>query len=378
MLAILILCVPALIVRYLILKRPLGWGLSIAASFVNLILVLILNDGLIQAGLPHLSTNSIGAPVAIGFFILIAKRKSEPGQEKIEAIQPVQPQPEPINIGNAHRASSGKDGTDIEQSPLISEFVSMARKDAVETEAMTREKAERLTTPDRLQELDSLPQKESAPQGKLTRRSVLSILGAVVSFIGIVIAGAVGKECGRNLFRQFNSEGTFTGSTVSWARRKIPDIGVSIDLPGEPYRKDITLPPQAEGIVISHKSYECIEGGLTVGISHAVYADHITANPEGGARGSFENIRGLEGVADLQYSLTPQGEGRTAASGGFTRFGQAVDIGSLVIARNNKMWSVLVTHMRGNADAASAAKRILESMSVEPLEKAPVSPKRRR
>ena len=211
---------------------------------------------------------------------------------------------------------------------------------------------------------------ESNSASKPAKRSVLSVVGTVVVFIGTFIAGAVGKECGGKLFQQVSRDETSIASTDSWARREIPNIGVSIDLTGEPIPKDLTLPPQAKAMIKSFSSYEYKKDGLTIGISHVVYADHITANPEGGAKGTVENMRGLEGVTNVQYSLTPHGKGRVFANGSLTRFGRILDISALVITSANKMWSVLGFYERGDTNAAIDSKRILESFIVKSLDTA--------
>ncbi|MCI0663675.1 MAG: hypothetical protein L0220_21645, partial [Acidobacteria bacterium] len=131
---------------------------------------------------------------------------------------------------------------------------------------------------------------ESESEDKRSRRNILSLLGTVITLMGVVIAGVVGKGCSQMLFQLFTQEKAYTNSDASWARRKIPDIGISVDLPGDPTQQEITLPPQAKGMIRSHKSYGYNEGGLSVGVSHVVYADHITANPEGAARGAIENL----------------------------------------------------------------------------------------
>ncbi len=63
-----------------------------------------------------------------------------------------------LSLSFPHPSAPAADG--IQSDKSISDFIDSARSEAVEKGAMTREKAERMITPDRLQEMSSLPQRE--------------------------------------------------------------------------------------------------------------------------------------------------------------------------------------------------------------------------
>ena len=77
MLAILLFCLPALLIRYVIVKKPLGLWVSIGFAFAVLVLATAANEALANASILKIGQGPISASVVITFFILYKKKKNE-------------------------------------------------------------------------------------------------------------------------------------------------------------------------------------------------------------------------------------------------------------------------------------------------------------
>ncbi len=83
MLFMLIGCVPAILIRYVILKKPLSLMVSIAIAALTLVALTVVNELLSGAGTFKLGSGTVGAVPVLTFFILYRKGKSKPGEKEV-------------------------------------------------------------------------------------------------------------------------------------------------------------------------------------------------------------------------------------------------------------------------------------------------------
>lgn len=77
MLIMLLICLPALFLRHVVFKKPLGLWISITFAFCMFVIAMGLNEVLANASILRAGQDTISAGVVISFFILYKKKKIE-------------------------------------------------------------------------------------------------------------------------------------------------------------------------------------------------------------------------------------------------------------------------------------------------------------
>lgn len=93
---------------------------------------------------------------------------------------------------------------------------------------------------------------------------------------------------------------------TNWVRQPLYGAEMALDLPGKPNEIpfDISaMPSQIRDVMKEMKGYEYTQNDLVVIVTYGQYVDGFIASPEGGAKGSLEDMKKQKPDGNLKYKI---------------------------------------------------------------------------
>jgi hypothetical protein len=161
---------------------------------------------------------------------------------------------------------------------------------------------------------------------------------------------------------------TNANSVERWMRWELGNLGLSLELPGEPKMRRLPLPQLAQQIIQDHMAYQynndqmgaviiyvLLKGGTQTEISKApsiiasVAIASLAANP------SISNIR----------SSTEESGNKVLVKASFNQDGITKEIDGFILVKGRRLWLVMTARVQGDDSGRASTQRVLDSVRLE-------------
>lgn len=161
---------------------------------------------------------------------------------------------------------------------------------------------------------------------------------------------------------------TNANSDERWMRWELGNLGLSLELPGEPKMRRLPLPKPAQQIIEDHMAYQysndqmgaviiyvLLRGGTQTEIAKAPSIIAGVAIASLAADPSISNVR----------SSTEQSGNRVMMKASFNQNGISKELEGFVLVKGRRLWSVITARVQGDDSGRASAQRVLDSVKLE-------------
>lgn len=157
----------------------------------------------------------------------------------------------------------------------------------------------------------------------------------------------------------------YSESSASWEARTFPGTGMTVELPSDPDKNDVTLPSQEARHIKDMQVYGKEYDNLAYGVMYLLANGAGALDAEAGARGGMQEFKKQPGVVGLDYHITTSSSGRVSISGTCLYLDNVATVDGLVETRGSRVWMIFIISRTDDAEARTAARRIISSARFE-------------
>ncbi len=197
------------------------------------------------------------------------------------------------------------------------------------------------------------PVSQPAPR---SAKTWIWLIIAAAAFVVVATQWSNIEKWVRNSSSRYYSE-----SSASWEARTIPGTGMTVELPSDPDKENVNLPSQEARLVKDMQVYGKGYNNLSYVIMYLLANSSATLDAEAGARGGMQEFKKQPGVVGLDYRITTSSAGRVLISGTCLYLDKVATVEGMVETRGSKMWAIFTISRTDDAEARTAAQRIMSS-----------------
>ncbi len=156
--------------------------------------------------------------------------------------------------------------------------------------------------------------------------------------------------------------------TQEWKKYSPGGSPLSLLLPGGPEPESLGVPEALPGEVEHVSLHKYSNEQLQVVVWDILYADGVAADIRKAADGAVSTLKQSGGVTEYSGSSTPvsrSGRSGLQVQGTFKRYGVGMKIEALLLGDGPRLWEVITTYPAAETGASEAARRILDSTTIE-------------
>jgi hypothetical protein len=153
-----------------------------------------------------------------------------------------------------------------------------------------------------------------------------------------------------------------------WMRWELGNLGLSLELPGEPTYKRLPLSKPAQQIVQDHMTYQYNNDQVGVAIIYVL--------PKGVTQTDVSKVATIIGgvamaslaadpnISDIRSS-TEQSGSRIVLKASFKQNGIPKELEGFILLKGRRLWSVVTARVQSDDLARASAQRVLDSVKLE-------------
>jgi len=203
---------------------------------------------------------------------------------------------------------------------------------------------------------------------KRTNKSWKYWIGFTVAFI---IMGSVGKYGGEMIVKYLNSE--LTSEKVfdqEWIRETYGNYGLTVETPVRLTKSDLPIPDGIKPLIESMDVYNYVsEKGFKLMINSVKYnVKLVSANLQGAANGSLNEMKNQDGVSDFDYTeeqISKNDIPGFIQNGTYKVIGVEVEFVNIGFVKGLVLWQVIVVYQKNDVVGRRAAKRVIKSIDIK-------------
>lgn len=196
-------------------------------------------------------------------------------------------------------------------------------------------------------------------------------IGFAVAFVLFYLLGQFG---GKALVNLFKSENTAEGLlTKAWVNTSYGDYGLRVETPAKMIEGDLPIPSNIRQLIDQMDIYNYTsERGFSVLINSIKYKPVIgQVDLQGAANGSINEMRMIQGVKNLEYTEDVFFKNEVPGfiqNGNYNQNGVDAAFINTGLAKDLIFWQVLVVYQKGDKVGQKAAKRVIESITIDEMD----------
>ncbi len=188
------------------------------------------------------------------------------------------------------------------------------------------------------------------------------ILGLTVSFGIFYFLGKYAIES--NFFNNQNK----TLLESEWVFESYGNPEISLLTPVKLNAQPLTVPADARGMIEKLESYNYTsDENFQIMINLVTYTDNISANLQGSADGSVNQMKQMTGIQNFSFQeedfMLPNMPGKKQ-TGNYVLQGKEIKFENVLFTKANHLWQVTIQYKKGDGNGQKKAKKILESIRV--------------
>jgi hypothetical protein len=153
-----------------------------------------------------------------------------------------------------------------------------------------------------------------------------------------------------------------------WMRWELGNLGLSLELPGEPTYKRLPLSKPAQQIVQDHMTYQYNNDQVGVAIIYVLLKGVTQTDVSkvatiiGGV--AMASLAADPNISDIRSS-TEQSGSRIVLKASFKQNGIPKELEGFILLKGRRLWSVVTARVQSDDLARASAQRVLDSVKLE-------------
>ena len=153
-----------------------------------------------------------------------------------------------------------------------------------------------------------------------------------------------------------------------WMRWELGNLGLSLELPGEPTYRRLPLSKPAQQIVQDHMTYQYNNDQVGVAIIYILLKGITQADVSkvatiiGGV--AIASLSADPNISDVRSS-TEQSGNRIVLKASFKQSGIPKEVEGFILLKGQRLWSVVTARVQGDDLGRASAQRVLDSVKLE-------------
>jgi hypothetical protein len=153
-----------------------------------------------------------------------------------------------------------------------------------------------------------------------------------------------------------------------WMRWELGNLGLSVELPGEPAMRRLPLSKPAQQIVQDHMAYHYGNGQMGVVIIYVLLRGgtqtEIARAPSIIAGVAVASLAADPNISDIRSS-TEQIGSRVVVKASFNQNGIPKELEGFIFVKGRRLWSVVTARVKEDDAGRASAQRVLDSVRFE-------------
>lgn len=153
-----------------------------------------------------------------------------------------------------------------------------------------------------------------------------------------------------------------------WRRWELGNLGLSLELPGEPTMRRLPLSKPAQQIVQDHMAYQYRNDQMGAFILYVLLRGgtqrEISRAPSIIAGVAIASLAADPNISDIRSSTEESGS-RVLVKASFNQNGIRKELEGFILVKGLRLWSVVTARVQGDDLGHASAQRVLDSVKLE-------------
>jgi hypothetical protein len=215
-------------------------------------------------------------------------------------------------------------------------------------------------------DFDIVAQSDTLQKGKKTKKLAIILVSIGIFILIAGFAGYYGiKKFMDKNFATHTSESILKGD---WERKNIGHSGISLELPFELTKNDLTLPESVVNLIDTVESFSHTSGkGFKVITFYSMYKPGIEASLDAAVQGAVNEIQNLKSIDNFRWERADTAIGSKNAAIVICKYNllsYSVQQKAILICDKNNLWQVVTQFSEDDEYGRKASEKIISSLEI--------------